>query len=49
MENKRFEFYQSSLVNTTKNVRIYDNKTNKLWQEFIFTGFFSDKKMDFEI
>ena len=49
MENKRFEFYQSSLVNTTKNVRIYDNKTNKLWQEYIFTGFFSDKKMGCQI
>ena len=45
MENKRFEFYQSPLINTVQNCRVYDNKTNKLWQEYIFTGYFVDKKI----
>ena len=35
MNNKRFEFYQSPLINTVKNCRVYDNQTNKLWQEYI--------------
>ena len=45
MDNKRFEFYQSPLINTVQNVRVYDNKTNKLWQEYIFSGYFVDKKI----
>ena len=45
MENKRFEFYQSPLINNVQNCRVYDNKTNKLWQEYIFTGYFVDKKI----
>ena len=43
MENKKMEFYQSPLINTVQNCRIYD-KNNKLWQEYIFTGYFVDKK-----
>ena len=45
MNNKRFEFYQSPLINTVKNCRVYDNQTNKLWQEYVFTGYFVDKKI----
>ena len=45
MEDKRFEFYQSPLINTVQNCKVYDNKTNKLWQEYIFTGYFVDKKI----
>ena len=45
MENKRFEFYQSPLIKTVQNCRVYDNKTDKLWQEYVFTGYFVDKKI----
>ena len=44
MENKKFEFYQSPLINTVQNCRVYDSQTNKLWQEYTFTGYFVDKK-----
>ena len=44
MENKKFEFYQSPLINTVQNCRLYDNNNN-LWQEYIFTGYFVDKKI----
>ena len=42
MENKKFEFYQSPLINSVKNCRLYDSNNN-LWQEYTFTGYFVDK------
>ena len=43
MENKRFEKYSSPLLNSAFNCRVYDIETNKLWQEYIFSGFYADK------
>lgn len=43
MENKKFENYSSPLLNYAQNCRVYDLKTNKLWQEYIFSGFYADK------
>ena len=43
MENKKFENYSSSLLSYAKNCRVHDLKTNKLWQEYIFSGFYADK------
>ena len=43
MENKIFQKYTSSLLTSAKNCRVYDNKTNNLWQEYIFSGFNEDK------
>ena len=43
MENKRFQVYTSSLLSSGQNCRVYDIKTNTLWQEYIFSGFNADK------
>ena len=43
MENKRFQIYTSSLLSSGQNCRVYDIKTNTLWQEYIFSGFYADK------
>ena len=43
MENKRFQKYTSSLLSSAQNCRVYDIKTNTLWQEYIFSGFYADK------
>ena len=43
MENKRFEVYTSSLISSGQNCRVYDKNTNKLWQEYIFSGYFVEK------
>ena len=43
MENKRFEKFFSPLLSQAVNCKVYDNKTNKLWQEYIFSGFYADK------
>ena len=43
MENKKFENYASPLLSYAQNCRVYDLKTNTLWQEYIFSGFYADK------
>ena len=43
MENKKFENYASPLLSYAQNCRVYDLKTKKLWQEYIFSGFYADK------
>ena len=43
MENKRIVKYNSSLMSIAQNCRIYDMETNKLFQEYIFSGFYADK------
>ena len=49
MENKRHEVYTSSLINTGQNCRVYDMKNNTLWQEYIFSGYYADKKRGCQI
>ena len=44
LENKRFEFYESPLIKTVQNCRVYDPKNNKLMREYVFAGYFADKK-----
>lgn len=43
MDNKRFEKFFSPLLSQAVNCRVYDIKTNTLWQEYIFSGFYADK------
>lgn len=43
MENKRIEKFSSPLLSQAQNCRVYDLKTNELWQEYIFSGFYADK------
>ena len=49
MENKRFEVYSSSLISSGLNCRVYDLKTNSLWQEYIFSGYFVEKNLRTQI
>ena len=49
MQNKRFEVYSSPLINNVRNCKVYDLKTNKLWQDYIFSGFYADKMRGFQI
>ena len=49
MENKRFEVYSSSLISSGQNCRVYDLETNKLWQEYIFSGYFVEKNVRTQI
>ena len=49
MLNKRFEVYKSSLINIGQNCRVYDLKNNTLWQEYIFSGYFINKKRGCQI
>jgi len=49
MENKRFEVYSSSLISSGLNCRVYDLKTNTLWQEYIFSGYFVEKNLRTQI
>ena len=49
IENKRFEVFDSSLINYGQNCRVYDNKTNELCQEFILTGYYVEKNQKCQI
>lgn len=49
MENKRCEVYPSSLISSGQNCRVYDLKTNTLWQEYIFSGYFVEKNVRTQI
>jgi len=49
MDNKRFEVYSSSLISSGLNCRVYDLKTNSLWQEYIFSGYFVEKNLRTQI
>ena len=49
MQNKRLEVYNSSLISIGQNCRVYDLKNNTLWQEYIFSGYFIDKKRGCQI
>jgi hypothetical protein len=42
--DKRLEFYNSPLLKTVQNCRVYDKKTNLLCQEFILSGYYAEKK-----
>ena len=42
--DKRLEFYNSPLLKTVQNCRVYDKKTNALCQEFILIGYYAEKK-----
>ena len=42
-ENKRLEVYNSSLISSGQNCRVYDNKTNQLCEEFILSGYYVKK------
>lgn len=48
-ENKKLEVYDSPLISYGQNCRIYDNKTNELCQEFILTGYYSEKNQKCQI
>ena len=47
--DKRLEFYNSPLLNTVQNCRVYDTKTNLLCQEFILSGYYAEKKRQYQI
>jgi hypothetical protein len=49
MHNTRFEIYTSPLMISGNNCRIYDKDTNDLKEEFIFSGYYIDKKGSCEI
>ena len=49
MENTRIEIYTSPLMLSGNNCRIYDKDTNVLKEEFIFSGYYIDKKGSCEI
>ena len=49
MENTRFEIYTSPLMLSGNNCLIYDKETNTLMEEFIFSGYYIDKKGSCEI
>ena len=44
IENKRIEISKSSLISSGQNCRLFDKKTGQLCQEFIFSGYFANKK-----
>ena len=47
--DKRLEFYNSPLLKTVQNCRVYDKKTNLLCQEFILIGYYAEKKRQYQI
>jgi hypothetical protein len=47
--DKRLEFYNSPLLKTVQNCRVYDKKTNLLCQEFILSGYYAEKKRQHQI
>ena len=47
--DKRLEFYNSPLLKTVQNCRVYDKKTNLLCQEFILSGYYAEKKRQYQI
>ena len=44
VENKKIEIYESPLINSVQNCRVYDD-SNKIWQEFILTGYYAKKNL----
>lgn len=47
--DKRLEFYNSPLLNSVQNCRVYDKTTNLLCQEFILSGYYAEKKRQYQI
>lgn len=49
IDNKKLEFYQSSLIPSVQNCKVIDPKTNKIVREYIFVGYFADIKKGCQI
>jgi hypothetical protein len=48
VENKKIEIYESPLVSSMQNCRIYDD-SNKILKEFILTGYYANKDLMIQI
>ena len=48
-DDKRLEFYNSSLINSVQNCRVYDKTNNNLCQEFILRGYYAEKNQRYQL